>query len=391
MAVALRSPEVSDLCIGKPPVRSLPPSATVADALAALRSGGAASYVAVVAGDRAPSPSPSPEKARDVAGRVGIADVVCFLCGDERSLADPGGALRSPVSALLPKDAPPIRRVEPHASVLEALDVILEGASALVVPIRSGGRRRLSGGGEFCWLTHEDFVRYFLNSIALFAPVAALSVAALGLVRPAGPSVRLHDPALSALPLLRRALADHSAVAVLSAAGDLAGELSPALLASSSDVTAAAAAVATLSVGDLMAFADYASPPESLVRAIKSRLKGRGLDRLLDLIEEDVADAASVLSVSPFATSSSSDEESVGPKRRRRQRSGRSLSSSEAAACHPGSSLMAVMVQAVAHRVSHVWVVEDDVDDYGSGGRRLVGIVAFADVLSVFREQLVEL
>lgn len=115
MAVALRSPEVSDLCIGKPPVRSLPPSATVADALAALRSGGAASYVAVVAGDRAPSPSPSPEKARDVAGRVGIADVVCFLCGDERSLADPGGALRSPVSALLPKDAPPIRRVEPHA------------------------------------------------------------------------------------------------------------------------------------------------------------------------------------------------------------------------------------------------------------------------------------
>lgn len=272
--------------------------------------------------------------------------------------------------------------------------MILEGASALVVPIRSGGRRRLSGG-EFCWLTHQDFVRYFLNSIALFAPVAALSVAALGLVRPAGPAVRLHDPALSAVPLLRRALADHSAVAVLSAAGGLAGELSPALLASSSDATAAAAAVAALSVGDLLAFADYASPPGSLVRAIQSRLKDRGLDRLLRLIEqEDAADAASVLSVSP-SSSSSSDEESAGPKRhRRRQRS--SFSSSEAAACHPGSSLMAVMVQAVAHRASHVWVVEDADDDdddydYGSGCRRVVGMVAFADVLRVFREQLVAL
>ncbi|OAY76343.1 CBS domain-containing protein CBSX5 [Ananas comosus] len=218
-------------------------------------------------------------------------------------------------------------------------------------------------------------------------PVAALSVAASPR-RPPAPRAPPR-PRLSASPPPPR-LADHSAVPVLSAAGDLAAS-SPGAPRLSSDVTAPPPP-SPPSRRDLMAFADYASPPESLVRAIKSRLKGRGLDRLLDLIEEDAADAASVLSASPFATSSSSDEESVGPKRRRqRQRSGRSLSSSEAAACHPGSSLMAVMVQAVAHRVSHVWVVDDDVDDYGSGGRRLVGMVAFADVLSVFREQLVAL
>jgi hypothetical protein len=40
------------------------------------------------------------------------------------------------------------------------------------------------------------------------------------------------------------------------------------------------------------------------------------------------------------------------------------------------------MVQALAHRVSYVWVLEEE-DDC-----RLAGIVTFADVLRVFREQL---
>lgn len=54
--------------------------------------------------------------------------------------------------------------------------------------------------------------------------------------------------------------------------------------------------------------------------------------------------------------------------------------SEEAIVCHPESSLVAVMVQALAHRVGYVWVVEEDYS--------LVGIVVLRDILKVFREQL---
>jgi CBS-domain-containing membrane protein len=52
----------------------------------------------------------------------------------------------------------------------------------------------------------------------------------------------------------------------------------------------------------------------------------------------------------------------------------------EAIVCHPKSSLVAVMIQAIAHRVNYVWVIEDDCS--------LVGIVRFYDMLQVFRESL---
>jgi CBS-domain-containing membrane protein len=38
------------------------------------------------------------------------------------------------------------------------------------------------------------------------------------------------------------------------------------------------------------------------------------------------------------------------------------------------------MIQAIAHRVNYVWVIEDDCN--------LVGIVRFYDMLKVFRESL---
>ncbi|CAL9125140.1 unnamed protein product [Musa textilis] len=375
MAVSLVSNEVSDLCIGKPALRSLPLSAAaVGDALLALRRGGEP-HLAVLAADRA-----APEK-RAVVGKLCVADVLCYLCSDG-NLASPGAALERPVSALLPKGAGLVRRVEPQFSVSEALDLILDGAQSLVVPIGSVCRKKLAAA-EFCWLTQEDFVRYFLNSIALFCPVPTLSIDALGLVRSADALAIRHDePGLSLLPLVRRALSDQTAVAVVTDDGRLLGEISPAALSACDETVAVAAGIATLTAGDLMAFIDYyGSPSESLVRAIKAGLKEKGLQEMLELMEDELS-SFSISSSS--ASSSSSDDESSGGRRLRKLRS-RSFSigrrSEEPEVCHPGSSLVAVMVQALAHRVSYLWVVDED--DYG-----LMGIVTFADMLRVFREQL---
>lgn len=57
----------------------------------------------------------------------------------------------------------------------------------------------------------------------------------------------------------------------------------------------------------------------------------------------------------------------------------------EAIVCRRGSSLVAVMVQAMAHRATHVWVVDEE------GEERelvLVGVVGLLDVLRVLRHHL---
>ncbi|KAG1355149.1 CBS domain-containing protein CBSX5 [Cocos nucifera] len=372
MAVSLRSHEVSDLCIGKPALKSLSLSATAGDALLALKKGGD-TCLGVWVADRS-----SPER-KLISGKLCVGDILCFL-GVDDNLDSPADALKKPVSDLLPKDAGLVRRVEPDSSVLEALDVILDGASCLVVPIRSGGRRKLhhhsaagGGGAEFCWLTQEDFVRYFFNSIAHFAPIAAHSVSSLRLVRSDVLAIQYDDAALDALPLIRRALADQTSVAVLTDDGELVGEISPSILAASDETVAAA--FATLSAGDLMDYMDHhGSPPEAAMGVIKARLKEKGWKGMLELLESELYPAFSSLS-------SSSDEESSRRPRRLRSAGSYKRGSEEVIVCHPESSLAAVMVQALAHRVNYVWVVDEE--DYG-----LVGIVTFADVLKVFRDQL---
>ncbi|EMS51572.1 CBS domain-containing protein CBSX5 [Triticum urartu] len=192
-------------------------------------------------------------------------------------------------------------------SVLEALDEILSGAQVLAVPLRSGGRKKQLGGvagvtGDFCWLTQEDLVRYFLNSISLFYHVAARSVSSLGLVRP-----------------------------------------------------------------------DFLS---HILCAIKTGLKAKGLDAMLELMEDET--------MTSFSLSSSSSDDDTGRPHLRRPSSGSfgRRSTEEPVVCSPASSLVAVMVQALAHRVSYLWVLDEE-DDC-----RLAGIVTFADILRVFREQL---
>ncbi|KAF7012387.1 hypothetical protein CFC21_026583 [Triticum aestivum] len=362
--------EVSDLCIGKPPIRWLPPSSTVAGAVAELEAdGGPGAAVAVWDG----------REGADVAGRVRMADVLLFLCvhdgSSEATLAD----------LLAAAGAPPVRRVEPDASVLEAVDALLGGAQNLVVPIRDNRHRPAHLQAEpMCWVTAEDVVRFFLGSVAFFSQIALRSVSDLGAVRPARSvlAVAPGDDTLSATePLLRAALATHASVAVVSGRC-LVGEISPLTLCSS---------LAALSP---MSFVDSARAPREA--ALGPRLRSRNRHGVLDLLNAGGRDlpspssSSSSSSSSASSSSSSSDGEDEDEKRvtpaftsTGRQAKFPARWTKGVIACRRGSSLVAVMAQAVAHRVTQVWVLDDEPE-----GEVLVGAVGLVDVLRVLRRHL---
>lgn len=263
-------------------------------------------------------------------------------------------------------------------SLVEAIDMIINGAQNLVVPISSrttisNPKRKQNLHKQFCWLTQEDIIRFLLSSIALFSPTAAYSVESLGIIDSDILTVNYHSMASTAVEAITAALADQTSVAVIDDDGILIGEISPLTL-SFCDETAAAAIV-TLSAGDLMAYIDCGGPPEDILRLVETRLNERNL---MGMLEEFAV----------YSSSSSSDDELLSyPMTMKSGRFSRSSSYSaritrmaEAIVCYPGSSLVAVMIQAIAHRVSYVWVIEEDCS--------VVGIVKFSGMLEVFREHL---
>ncbi|KAJ6416577.1 hypothetical protein OIU84_002438 [Salix udensis] len=155
--------------------------------------------------------------------------------------------------------------------------------------------------------------------------------------------------------------------------GKLIGEISPFTL-NFCDATVAAA-IATLSAGELMAYIDFRDPPEDLLRLVKDRLEERNLGPALDLIEEE----SGISSLSSY--SSSSDEEfGMGRSGGIAGNSAGVRSTAQTIVCYPWSSLVAVMIQALSHRVSCTWVIEED--------GTLVGVVTFAGMIKVLRERL---
>ncbi|XP_059661532.1 CBS domain-containing protein CBSX5-like [Cornus florida] len=392
MAVRLLAYEIADLCLGKPPLRSLSVSATVGDALSALKAS-EDTYISVWSCDHSSqSKAAADDDGCRCVGKVCMVDVICFLCRDD-NLSSPFSALKSPVSALLSKLPGLVKHVDPSSSLLEAIDLILQGAQNLVVPIKSkmtsNSRRKLlqkasnastiHNGSEYCWLTQEDVIRFLLSSIGLFSPIPALSIDTLKLIRTEFSSIGYYSSASSAIGAISSSLADQTSVAVVDDDGILIGEISPFTLNCCDETIAAA--ITTLSAGDLMAYIDCGGPPEDIVRVVKARLKERNSEAMLE--EFAISSSSDVGSNS----NSSSDEESPTTALRRSGRHGRSSSYSarmvrraEAIVCHPWSSLVAVMIQAIAHRVNYVWVIEDD--------DCLTGIVTFTDMLEVFREHI---
>lgn len=276
--------------------------------------------------------------------------------------------------------------------MIEAIDLIINGAQNLVVPIKntSSKRKQLrqlpstihTSGREYCWLTQEDVIRFLLSSVGLFSPTAAYSIESLGIITTEILTINYHSPASKAIDAISTSLAELTSVAVVDDDNVLIGEISPFTLTYCDEMVAAA--IMTLSAGDLMAYIDCGGPPEDITRVVEERLKERNLNGMLD-------EFSVYSSRIPYCNSScgSSDEETLTPfaittrsgrYNRSDRYSARMMRRAEAIVCQPGSSLVAVMVQAIAHRVSYVWVVEEDCS--------VVGIVKFSGMLKVFQEHL---
>lgn len=122
MAVSILAHEVSDLCLGKPALRSLSVSATVADALSALKRLGDF-YLSVWNCDHHLNLSRSyvvgVNECRCI-GKVCTVDIICFLCKEE-NLKNPRIALQQPVSVLIPKVPGLVRHLEPHARHVDSI------------------------------------------------------------------------------------------------------------------------------------------------------------------------------------------------------------------------------------------------------------------------------
>ncbi|KAL1563689.1 CBS domain-containing protein CBSX5-like [Salvia divinorum] len=353
MAISLSAYQVADLCLGKPPLLSLSSSATIATALAALKSSDD-TFISVWSCDHH-SAKRNLECDCVCVGKVCIVDIICYLCKKENA-SSPALSLNQPLSLLLSHASSQVTHVDPSASLLEAIDLMIEGAQNLVVPIRSSISRRkrsstaIHNGQEFCRLTQEDVLRFLLSSIGLFSPIAPLPIETLGIITTEFLSVEYNRPASSAIGSISRSLADQTSVAVVDDEGSLIGEISPLTL-SCCDETAAAA-ILTLSAGDLMAYIDCGGPTEEMVRVVEDKLKEK---KLKGMVKEIMG-----------TTNASSP--------------GRMARRAEAVVCHRGSSLVAVMIQAITCRVNYVWVMEDDCS--------IGGIVTFANMLHVFREHL---
>ncbi|XP_074303374.1 CBS domain-containing protein CBSX5-like [Silene latifolia] len=375
MAGTLLTYEISDLCLGKPPLRPLPSDATVADALSFLRRRDSDDVFVSVWSVSDDSPH--------CVGRISVVDVLCFLCKEE-NLNHPSVALHSPISVLLNKDSPnAVKQLDPNSSILEAVDCILEGAQSLIVPRRnrSSGiskqklHQKASFGRQFCCITQEDVIRFFFNSINLFSPIPFNAIQSLDIIEKKILSVHCDDPALSALSAINTSVGGQSAVAVVDEEGRLLGDISLYMLASCDETLAPA--VATLSAGDLITYIDYGGPTEDLTQLVKSRLEEKKLGGMLELLEDDHSNSSCL---SSSGSSSSEDEAVHGKIHRHRSNSGRFARGTEPIVCHPSSSLVAVMIQALSHRLNYIWVVEDDYS--------LVGMITFTAILKVFRDHV---
>ncbi|XP_020263436.1 CBS domain-containing protein CBSX5-like [Asparagus officinalis] len=394
MAVCLQSNVASDLCIGKPSLRSIPITASVGEALVALREWGEAK-LGVALGEKK-----SKDKAGGIVGDICMVDVLCYLCS-QQNIKCPVSALQNPVSVLLSKGDGVVRAIDPDSRyefyiiIVDYLEFfcrklllywmfwtsfLMRMCRPPCFTIDASFAFQKQKHQEFSWLTQEDLLRFFLNNISssppspplrrrrrLAAPTSSPSTTSLRRPRPPPPPLALLDGRL------RRVVTDDR---------KLIGDIPPSILSGLFSDDTVAPAVASLSVAELMAYIDdccsHRSASEPALQRVKARLQEEGLTGMLGFLEGNEV-------TFPMSPSSSDDDESVKKSRKpRRMRSGSYMGrrSEEVAVCYEESSLVAVMVQALAHRVNYVWVVDDE-EEFG-----LVGIVTFQDMLRVFREQI---
>jgi CBS domain-containing protein len=251
------------------------------------------------------------------------------------------------------------------------------------------------GVQEYCWLTPEDIVRFLLSCIGLFSPLTMMTIQQLGIINSDVLTVDVNADAMSALPLIQKAAREMSAVAVVETDEEttgmpkLVGEISAFTMKECGET--AALALSTLSVKGFLSFTqDCGGPSHSLVELVHSRLSQK-LKNMHHLSSTGSAEDANMELLAAMygleSSDDSSDEESAAvhsptgplgfshdlPARISKMQS---ISKGRVAPnrCRPWSSLVAVMAQALTHRVGYIWVTDDD--------NSLLGIVTYMDIIT---------
>ncbi|XP_024383644.1 CBS domain-containing protein CBSX5 [Physcomitrium patens] len=289
-------------------------------------------------------------------------------------------------------------RVAHHAILKPNEGKFLDSRFSLPTKIQAEGPQ------EYCWLTPEDILQFLLSCISLFSPLPMMTIQQLGIINMDVLSVKSDADVITALPLIQQAARNMTAVAVVEVEEEnvvdlkLVGEISPFTMKGCDEK--AALALATLSVRDFLAFScDCECPPNSLVERVESRICEKLEHLQVSRTESLLADTdspplfasspvGSVSSVGPLASmysfdsgeeSSSSDEDCIGHSPTgpfgSSHRSSYSYYKGRLAPnmCRPWSSLVAVMVQALTHRVGYIWVTDSD--------NTLIGIVTYLDLI----------
>ncbi|KAI5079428.1 hypothetical protein GOP47_0004907 [Adiantum capillus-veneris] len=427
MAIALLSHEVRDLILGKPSLLWLAASASVRSALVALKQNEDVCEISVwdcAPGSHANQLHPTKQHIEvddshptyapcRCIGKMCMQRIICYLAS-EKSLCNVAAALNEPVSVLLEGNSTRIQHIDPEASLYEALTAISTGAQNLVVQISDSLKKHghaLKGstsfnkkpmtevlsvnghnGHNYCWLTHEDVLRFLLGSISVFSPLPRMSIQDLGIIQTDILMVGVDDEASSALEAIKFACLNQMAVAVVDKKEgedgpfQIVGEISCSTFQTCNET--AAIALASLSVYDFITYVqDWRSTPDMLIEAMAEKLSKRSmLSKCTIKNQHDVSQLLHDLESWELSSDDEFGNESpTGPHDLLHThhlthfhsvtRAGCQKSHSGPIFCRPTSSLIAVLMQALAHREHYVWVTNED--------STLVGMVTFAGILSV--------
>ncbi|CAN0878267.1 CBS domain-containing protein CBSX6 [Linum grandiflorum] len=377
---------VGDLTVGKPELVELCDSETVESAIRAI--GDSTECGIPVWKKRSSVIETSDMRQQRFVGILNSLDIVSFLARPD-CLADQDMAMSTPVSQVVVHNNSLLKQVDPGTRLIDALEMMKQGVRRLLVPKTKGWKRvskRFSvyyhgkwlknatdtpntssnnlvfnssnlpsssspaSHDKFCCLSREDVIRFLIGCLGALAPIPLSSISSLGAINP---NYKLVDSSLQAIEATRKAPDDPSAVAVVEAVSDghqykIIGEISASRLWKT-DYLGSAWALANLSAGQFVmgvedSSAGLATNPGSSIRTRKlSSGRSGGFSDL-----------------------------GIGKMYRGR---------SAPLTCKVKSSLAAVMAQMLSHRVTHVWVTEEDSDDV------LVGMVGYADILATMTKE----
>ncbi|CAN1168278.1 CBS domain-containing protein CBSX6 [Linum perenne] len=407
---------VGDLTVGKPELVELCDSETVESAVRAI--GDSTECGIPVWKKRSSLIETSDMRQQRFVGILNSLDLVSFLARPE-CLADQEMAMSTPVSKVVRHNNSLLKQVDPGTRLIDALEMMKQGVRRLLVPKTKGWKRvskRFSvyyhgkwlknatdtpngsssnlvinsanlpsssspaaSHDKFCCLSREDVIRFLIGCLGALAPIPLSSISSLGAINLNYKSV---DSSLPAIEATHQAPNDPSAVAVVEAVPmsdghqyKIIGEISASRLWKC-DYMGAAWALANLSAGQfVMGVEDNNVPPRSLSADFSS-------DSLLSRGNSNGSSGGGSMRPRKISSSRSIGFEAGGLAS---SGAGRSMmmyrGRSAPLTCKVKSSLAAVMAQMLSHRVTHVWVTEDDSDDV------LVGMVGYADILATMTKE----